>query len=316
MNSSHDQRTVEATLTKLGIQFERSSEVASSVAFTSLRAPRASGIYYITGDTRLPVEAVRSLIITDAIPPVQDAATGNAWIRVENPQLAFYSLMRELAAPPRSTGVHPSAIIDPTADVPADAYVGPYCVIEGSVKIGTGCTLDSHVVLKRGTVLGNDVVIEPHSTLGATGVAWVWDNSSESRIVQPQTGGVQIGDGVFLGSDVTIVRGSVNEITEIGPYSVIAHGSKVGHGCRLGRQVHLANNVTLAGNVDAGDRSFFGSGCVVHPRVRIADGVIVGAGAVVHRDVDERDAVMGAVTARKVGIHDRKLRGVPAPPEE
>lgn len=309
----HDQHEIELTLHKLGIAFERYGEVKGPLEFTSLRAPRPAGTYYLIGSTSLPMQVTSSLVITDTLPDGFFVAGRNAFLRVTNPQLAFYALIRELASQPREPGVHPTAVIDPDTAIPPDSYIGPYCVIESGVMVGAGCVFDSHVVLKRGTILGKGVVIEPHSTIGATGLAWVWDATGTDRIVQPQIGGVWIGDGVFLGSDVTIVRGSVNENTEIGDGSVIAHGTKIGHGCRIGRQVHMANNVSLAGNVDAGDRTFFGSGCVVHPRVRIAKGVIVGAGAVVHKDVDEEGTVMGAVTARKVGMYDKKLSGVPAP---
>jgi UDP-3-O-[3-hydroxymyristoyl] glucosamine N-acyltransferase len=316
MSKTFDQGTIESTLRRLGIAFDRHGEVAGPLAFTSLRAPRPRAIYFLASAAALPSEATHSLVIAESTSDAADPNSGNAFLRVADPQLAFYALMRELVARPQPRGVHPTAIVDPDAEIASDAWIGPYCVIEAGVVIGPGCMLDSHVVLKTDTIMGSNVVIEPHSTVGATGVAWTWDAGGTRRIVQPQTGGVRIGDGVFLGSDVTVVRGSVNENTEIGDSSVVAHGTKIGHGCRIGRLVHMANNVSMAGNVDAGDRTFFGSGCVVHPRVRIANGVVIGAGAVVNRDVEEACTIMGAVTARKVGIHDKRVRGVPAPPQE
>jgi UDP-3-O-[3-hydroxymyristoyl] glucosamine N-acyltransferase len=165
--------------------------------------------------------------------------------------------------------------------------------------------------VKSHSSIGAGTRIEPHCTIGATGVAWVWDDDGEQRVLQPQLGGVQIGREVFIGSDVSIVRGSVNELTEIGDYSVIAHGTKIGHGCRVGKHVHMANNVSLAGNVDVGDRVFLGSGAVVRPQARIAQQVTVGAGAVVVGNVLEAGIVVAGVPAKKIQCDRDKLSGVP-----
>jgi len=152
--------------------------------------------------------------------------------------------------------------------------------------------------VKDGCVIGKRVTIEAHSTIGATGVAWVWDASTGERIVQPQIGGARIGDDCFLGTDVTVVRGSINEVTTLGNGCVVAHGTKIGHGCVVGADVHFANNVAIAGNCRIGDRAFLSSASVLRPRVRLARGVVVGAGAVVTRDIDQEDLVVSGVPAR------------------
>jgi len=307
------QAEIESMLVELGFDFVVHGTIVGPLGFSSLRAPRPAGIYFLAAGARLPESARGSLVLAEMVPPLCD---DNAYIEVRNPQLVFYALMGANQLPVEGGSIHPTAIIDPTANVSATARVGPYCVIEARTDIGAGCHLDSHVVIKAGSVLGERVVIEPHSTIGATGVAWVWDERGEKRVIQPQTGGVRIGNDVFLGSDVSVVRGSVNEMTEIGGHTVVAHGSKIGHGCRVGEQVHLANNVSLAGNVDVGNRVFFGSGAVVRPRVSIVDGVVIGAGAVVVKDIETRNVVVGGVPAKLIGTIDRKLTGVPEPPRE
>ncbi len=118
------------------------------------------------------------------------------------------------------------------------------------------------------------------------------------RIVQPQIGGARIGNDCFIGTDVSIVRGSVNEVTALGDGCVLAHGTKIGHGCVIGAHVHFANNVSIAGNCRIGDRAFLSSASVLRPRIVIARGVVVGAGAVVTRDVELEGVVVSGVPAR------------------
>jgi len=99
-------------------------------------------------------------------------------------------------------------------------------------------------------------------------------------------------------------------VTRLGDNCMVAHGTKIGHGSIVGRNVHFANNVSLAGNVHVADRAFLGSACVLRPKVRIAEDVVVGAGAVVTSDIDEPYAVVAGVPAKKIASKERHA-GVP-----
>jgi UDP-3-O-[3-hydroxymyristoyl] glucosamine N-acyltransferase len=293
----------------LGVDFSVEGEAIGELWFCSLRDPRPHGIYFVQGLTDIPPEIEGSVILVAQLPETLER--GNAYVRVKHPQLTYYKLQRECCAYEKRTGVHSTAIIHPNSFISPDAYIGPYCVIENDVFIGPHSTLDSHVVVKAGSRIGARVRIESHSTIGATGVAWAWDTSGNARVVQPQTGSVEIGDDVFLGSDISIVRGSINEATRIGKGGVIAHGSKIGHGCLIADYVHMANNVSIGGNVDIGEKAFFGSGAIVRARARIADGVVVGAGAVVIKDALVPGDVLGGNPARSIRRSDGRMSGVP-----
>jgi UDP-3-O-[3-hydroxymyristoyl] glucosamine N-acyltransferase len=231
-------------------------------------------------------------------------------IVVAHPQRSYYRLMRHFfAAAVPEASIHETAIVSPQARIGAGCRIGPYCVI-GDCDIGPDCDFDSHVVVKDGSVIGARVRIESHSTIGATGVAWVWDEASGERIVQPQIGAARVGDDCFLGTDVTVVRGSINEVTSLGAGCVVAHGSKIGHGSVVGEGVHMANNVSIAGNCRVGSRAFLGSACVLRPRVSLARGVTVGAGAVVTKDIEEEGVVVSGVPARPMNRKEQ-YAGVP-----
>ncbi len=280
----------------LGIAFTLNQRRdVGALRFCSIFAQEAGGIYFREGDGVASFEHADIVVLT-AQPLSSDVACA---IEVIHPQRAFYLLMRHFFAPPQpqATAIHPTAVVAPDARIGAGTVIGPYCVV-GTCEIGTGSRLDSHVVIKDGCVIGDRVTIESHSTVGATGVAWVWDPVTGERIVQPQIGGARIGDDCFIGTDVSIVRGSVNEVTSLGNGCVLAHGTKIGHGCVIGAHVHFANNVSIAGNCRIGDRAFLSSASVLRPRIVLARGVVVGAGAVVTRDVAQEGVVVSGVPAR------------------
>jgi UDP-3-O-[3-hydroxymyristoyl] glucosamine N-acyltransferase len=283
--------------------------------FCSLFAQERGGIYFWEGEGAPAFDHADIVVLCRQALAVKV----DCQLILADPQRSYYRLMRHFFAEPAvPPGIHPTAIVSPQARIGAGSRIGPYCVI-GECEIGAGCDFDSHVVVKDGSVVGDRVRIESHSTIGATGVAWVWDDASGERIVQPQIGGARVGDDCFLGTDVTVVRGSINEVTSLGAGCVVAHGSKIGHGSVVGAGVHMANNVSIAGNCRVGDRAFLSAACVLRPRVRLARGVTVGAGAVVTKDFDEEGVVVSGVPARPMRPKDQHA-GVPraqahTPPE-
>ncbi len=278
--------------------------------FCSLRAPEPSGVYYATSEIQNLPAVTESIFISDR-PSLNIDLDCNSVLVTPHPQRAFYIAQRAYHKSPARSGIHPTAIISQDAEICPSAYIGPYCIVDRAV-IGSNCVLESHVVVRDNVVLENDITIESHSTLGATGVAWVWDASNSQKIVQPQTGGVHIGKHTFIGTDVTVVRGSINEVTTIGANCLIAHGTKIGHGCRIGDLVHFANNVSIAGSVTIGRESFLSSGCVIRPRIELPRGTTVGAGAVVVSSFESEYATLVGVPAKVLGRNKGRMAGVPA----
>jgi UDP-3-O-[3-hydroxymyristoyl] glucosamine N-acyltransferase len=128
-------------------------------------------------------------------------------------------------------------------------------------------------------------------------------------------GGVIIEEDCVLGSDISIVRGSLTENTVIGKGTVMAHGTKIGHGCKVGSYVHFANNVSLAGNCIISDRVFLGSACVVSSNVFLPTGCILGAGSVLNKSIEEEFVTLIGVPARviKKNNFESKPNGAPKP---
>jgi UDP-3-O-[3-hydroxymyristoyl] glucosamine N-acyltransferase len=313
----HEARTftleeVQKQLLRLDIPFSIPSSAAPEAryAFKSLRKIEPAGIYFLVTGIPNPPQIENSLIL---YPGSDFGGSGNVTIQVDDPQLVFYRLMETMVGElEKPQGIHQTAVVGEGCEVSPSAYIGPFCVLEGCTVKG-GARLHSHITIMRGTTIEEDVTIESHSTIGATGVAWIWDPATRRRVVQPQTGFTTVGRGSFLGSDITVVRGSVNETTAIGDGCVIAHGSKIGHGSQIGPECHFANNISIAGNVTLGKQCFLGSGAIVRPQTRLAERTVVGAGAVVVKHSEEPGLLLMGTPAKPTKSASVSMSGVPKP---
>jgi UDP-3-O-[3-hydroxymyristoyl] glucosamine N-acyltransferase len=304
--SLHD---IESALSAIDISYQTYGPPSIYNEFCSFRLIRNNGIYFCAGGIKPPEDITASLFICDQLRP-DLVEKGNTTIVLEDAQTCYYKLLNKFFPRKISPGLHPTAIIDPDAVIEDHVEIGPYCII-GKANIKSGVYLQSNVTINDKSIIGKHVTIEPYTVIGATGVAWAYDQKNGERIMQPQIGGVVIGDHSFIGSNVTVVRGSVNENTEIGLDCMIAHGTKIGHGCRIGEHTHFANNVSIAGNVDIGAYSFLGSGSVVRPNIVLGEGTIVAAGAVVVKSILEPDRLLMGVPATASRYNNQSLSGIP-----
>lgn len=123
-------------------------------------------------------------------------------------------------------------------------------------------------------------------------MAWLMSqgHSLESVIHPAATVGrsVTIGEGVFVGAGAIAIADAL-----IGPGAIINTGASVDHDCEIGEAAHIAPGVRLCGNVRIGPRALLGVGCVVKPGISVAADVVVGAGAVVVRDLTEPCTYVG-----------------------
>jgi len=290
-----------SALRELGIEYDWRGPQCEIVRLCSLRNPEPGGLYYsVAGDASAFSEIEESVVVCGAAAAQDRAALRtNAAIVVEgDAQLVFYRLAAHLLPRPPSAEVHATAVIASGATVADGVEVGPFAVI-GRATVGAGCRIGPHAVVGDGCELGSGVEVDAHVHLGATGVAWVWDETGE-KVCLPASGGVQIEDDCFIGSGSVVVRGLMNEVTRVGRASRLAPGCALGHGVDLGEQCHLANNVALAGSVTLGDRCFLGSGCAVRPHVTLAADTIVGVGAAVVSDEPVPGQVLAGVPAKRV----------------
>jgi UDP-3-O-[3-hydroxymyristoyl] glucosamine N-acyltransferase len=247
-----------------------------------------------------------AVIVAEEFPAVSAAL-----LRSQNPYLAFAHALELFSQPLRyEPGVHPTAVIHPSARIGEGAHIGPYVVIDQDVEIGRDAVLLAHVVIYRdvrigdrffahahavvraGCELGNGVLLQNGAIIGADGFGFAKDDSGHwYKILQPEP--VVIEDDVEIQANSCIDRASV-EKTRIGRGTKIDNLVQVGHGSRIGEHSLLASQVGLAGSTDVGNNVILTGQVGVVGHCRIGDGAIVTPQSGVAGDIEAGAIVSGA----------------------
>jgi UDP-N-acetylglucosamine acyltransferase len=199
--------------------------------------------------------------------------------------------------------IHPTAIVDPSAKIPATCSIGPYCVIHPGVELGENCELISHVVIGGPSRLGSDNQIYPFAALGM-GPQDITYAGEPTRL--------EVGSHNVIREYVTITRGTTKGggVTRVGSHTLIMAYTHIGHDCFIGDHAMLVNAATLAGHVTVEEWAVVGALCPVHQFVRIGAHSYIGGGTTITQDVlpysmtsAERDT--HAYMLNKVGLQRR-----------
>jgi len=176
------------------------------------------------------------------------------------------------------TAIHPTAIIDPRAKVPASCTVGPYCVIGAEVELGEGCRLVSHVALEGPTKIGSDNAFFPFCAIGM---------APQDVTYKGEPTRLEIGDHNEIRECVTITRGTVKGggLTRVGSHTLIMAYAHIGHDSVIGDHCMLVNGATLGGHVTVEEWAVVGALCPVHQFVRIGAHSYIGGGTTITQDV-------------------------------
>lgn len=246
-------------------------------------------------------------------PGVGPENAGVGRIETDNPKLAFYMLAQRFNKPLPSPGIHPTALVDPQAEIHPSASIGAYCVL-GACKIEDNAVIRSQVTIYDDCYVGARTMIEPGTCIGPTGQIWAWGEDGK-RWIMPQVGGLRIEEDCYIGSNVSIVRGALQD-TVLRKGARVAHGSMIGHNCYIGKETFLSNRVAMAGSTTIGDYCFLGSGSVFRPGVKLADYIVVGAGAVVTKNFEQNGVVLVGAPAKVFKKQEKgeTVAGVPVIP--
>ena len=161
-----------------------------------------------------------------------------------------------------AAGIHPTAIVDPLAQLHSSVSVGPYTVIGPEVTIGPGTTIGAHCVIEGRTTIGADNRIFQFNSLGAI---------PQDKKYAGQPCELVIGDGNTIREFCTLNIGSPGGIgvTRVGNDNWIMAYVHLAHDCVVGNHTIFANNTQLAGHVEVGDWVMLGGFTVVHQFVRL-----------------------------------------------
>jgi len=174
--------------------------------------------------------------------------------------------------------IHPTAIIDVSARVPATCSVGAYTVIGPNVELGENCEVMSHAVVQGPTKIGDNNRIFPFAALGI---------EPQDITYKGEPTRLEIGHDNVIREYVSINRGTSKGggITRIGSHILIMAYTHIGHDCQIGDHAMLINAATLAGHVTVEEWAVVGALCPVHQFVRIGAHAYIGGGTTITQDV-------------------------------
>lgn len=192
--------------------------------------------------------------------------------------------------------IHPTAIVNPQAELADGVVVGPYCTIGPHVKIGADTHLVSHVVVDGYTTLGARNTVYPFATLGLL-AQHKRSNAPDAVLI--------IGDDNTFREHVTAHVGSDvdHKITTIGNRNLFLVASHIAHDCILGDDIVMSNNATLAGHVQVGNKAIIGGLAAVLQFTHIGEGAMIGGMAGIARDVIPYGLVMGGGRSGLSGLN-------------
>jgi UDP-3-O-[3-hydroxymyristoyl] glucosamine N-acyltransferase len=250
----------------------------------------ATDLIYVEKSKHL--ERAKSSAARCVVIPPGLALAGKTLLRAENPKLAFARAAEWLMpAAPIATGIHPTAVISPSAQLAEGVAVGPYAVIEDGAKIGVNteigpfcfvgksatigeqCRLYPRVSLYAGARLGNRVTLHSGAVIGSDGFGYV--ESGGKRWKFPQVGEVEIQDDVEIGANTTIDRGSLDR-TEIAAGSKLDNLVHIAHNVHIGANTVIAAQTGISGSVVIGRDVACGGQAGLAERCVIEDGAIIG----------------------------------------
>lgn len=204
--------------------------------------------------------------------------------------------------------IHPTAVIDPDAELDSSVEVGPFSVIGAQVRIGAGTRIGPHVVLAGRLTLGENNHLHPFCCLGAM---------PQDKKYAGEDTALEIGSGNTIRECVTINRGTVQDggVTRVGNDNWIMAYVHIAHDCVVGDHTIFANTTNLGGHVHIGDWVILGGNSQVHQFCKIGAHAMTGTGSVVLQDIPPYVMASGNPLATH-GINSEGLRRRGFTPED
>lgn len=236
-----------------------------------------------------------------------------ACLITSNPYLGYARAAQLLHQPPAHTsGIHPSATVDPSATIGegswvgpsavlgegvvlgANCYIGPGCVVEPEVQLGEDCRLEARVTLCHQVKLGDRVIVHPGAVIGSDGFGLARDGERWVKI--PQVGRVIIGDDVEIGANTTIDRGAIRD-TIIEKGAKLDNQIQIAHNVRIGENTAIAGCVGISGSTSVGKNCTIGGGVGLAGHLTFGDNTHFTGQSLVTRSFEEPGAYSGNLPA-------------------
>ena len=227
-------------------------------------------------------------------PAMREAAAARGTsIVTANPYVYFARLTQLWKARergPKLQGIHPSAVVDATAQIAESAYIGAQCVIGAGVRIGPDTVLTSRITVADACEIGARCLLHPGVVIGADGFGFANDGGRWVKI--EQLGRVRVGDDVEIGANTCIDRGALDD-------TVIEDGVKIDNLVQIAHNVHIGAHSVIAGNTGIAGSARIGRNCSIGGaanilgHLSIADGTSISPTSMVTRSIHQADLYTG-----------------------
>ncbi|MCX5720399.1 MAG: acyl-ACP--UDP-N-acetylglucosamine O-acyltransferase [Nitrospirae bacterium] len=196
--------------------------------------------------------------------------------------------------------IHPSAIVNPHAEIDEGVFIGPFCIISEGVHIKKGTKLISHVIIEGNTEIGENCIVYPYTSIGLPPQDLKYKGEKTS---------VKIGNDNIIREYITIHRASVggDGVTIIGNKNFLMAYVHIAHDCKIGSNIIMANAATLGGHVVVEDFAFIGGLVAIHQFTRIGVYAMVGGFSGVGQDILPYTIASGA-RAKLFGLNTIGLK--------
>lgn len=156
-----------------------------------------------------------------------------------------------------AASIHPTAIVDSTAQLADGVRIGPYAVIQAETVLGEGCQVLAGAVIGPYTTLGRGCVVHPYAVLGGDPQDFKFDPAGKTYL--------RVGDECIFREYVTVSRGTgATGLTSIGNKCFFMAYSHIGHDCKIADEVIMANGAAAAGHVEVGSKAYLSAHVVIH----------------------------------------------------
>jgi len=251
------------------------------------------------------------LLIPEKMNGALPSLPGKTYIKVAHPQFAFAQILMLLdkGRVHHPQGIHPRAVIDPSAKIGAGTAVGANAVIERDAvigdnsiiyagvyvgertHIGSNCLVYPNVILREDTHIGNRVIIGPGAILGSDGYGFATIQGKHLKI--PQIGRVAIADDVEIGANVTIDRATTGE-TRVGSGTKIDNLVHIAHNVEIGKDCLIVAFVGISGSTKIGNRVTLAGQVGMVGHITVGDGAVVAAQSGLMNDVNPGELMFGS----------------------
>lgn len=221
---------------------------------------------------------------------------GKTLLVVSKPRVSMAKIANQFFIECKTPGIHPSAVVDKDAKIDPSAYIGPGCVV-GKAVIGAETVLMANVTVYDDVTIGERCLIQAGVVIGTDGLGCSRDENG-LLIKFPHLGGVIMGNDIEVGANSQIAKGSFSD-------TLIEDGCKmnglcfIAHNCHLEKNVWITGDTMLCGSVYVKKNTTIFSKVVVRDQRTIGEGVTIGMGAVVTKDVPDGETWFGSPADKK-----------------